>query len=327
MVLTVHAGDDIMKYIVRAIVCLCSVGLPVAPAAAQHPTAPAEAPAPAGWLGLSHGSATLGTGRSARQVSVVQQVHPGSPAARAGIQPGDTIVRVNGRTDVPTQIRALQLRPGDSVRLRVRRSGERDRDLTVVAAERPRQTAVAGRFPRTIEIRPAAPGGRDRLIVVDGDTVRIPVDSLASEIDGIQRRLRVLLVDSLGPKLREIETERLPELRRRLQALDTVVFRPFADGLVFEVGRRAVLGAEFSDLNPELAGYFEGAREGALVLRVAPGSPAERAGLHPGDVITHLNGEPVRDTAELRRAVARFPGQPARLDLVRRGRPLQLNLP
>ena len=39
---------------------------------------------------------------------------------------------------------------------------------------------------------------------------------------------------------------------------------------------------------------------GAVVLQVDPQSAAERAGLKPGDLVTELDGTPVRDAADLR---------------------------
>jgi len=42
---------------------------------------------------------------------------------------------------------------------------------------------------------------------------------------------------------------------------------------------------------------------GAYVGGVRPGSAAEQAGLHAGDVITAVGGQPVRDAADLERAL------------------------
>lgn len=51
-------------------------------------------------------------------------------------------------------------------------------------------------------------------------------------------------------------------------------------------------------------------RRGALVERVAPGSPAATAGLRPGDVVVDVGGSAVEDVADLMRAVRHHePGQ------------------
>ena len=61
---------------------------------------------------------------------------------------------------------------------------------------------------------------------------------------------------------------------------------------------------------------------GALVNGVQPDSPAARAGLKRGDVITRINGEDVKDGNELRNRVAQVqPGTKLPLDLVRGGKP------
>jgi serine protease Do len=62
-------------------------------------------------------------------------------------------------------------------------------------------------------------------------------------------------------------------------------------------------------------------RRGVLIQGVERNSPASRAGLRPGDVVTTLNGERVDSTRALIRGVAAItPGQTARLSLLREGR-------
>jgi serine protease Do len=61
-------------------------------------------------------------------------------------------------------------------------------------------------------------------------------------------------------------------------------------------GRR--LGVSVDPLTDQLAGYF-GATEGLLVTSVTDGSAASRAGLKAGDVITSIDGRPVRSRDDL----------------------------
>lgn len=58
------------------------------------------------------------------------------------------------------------------------------------------------------------------------------------------------------------------------------------------------LGVEGADLGTDIASAM-GVEGGALVRSVAPGSPAEAAGLVPDDVITEVDGEPVASISEL----------------------------
>ena len=67
---------------------------------------------------------------------------------------------------------------------------------------------------------------------------------------------------------------------------------------------RGRLGVRIESLSPDLASYF-GPRDsmGALVLEVTDGSPAEKAGIRAGDVITRLDGKPVEDAGDAISAV------------------------
>jgi len=61
-----------------------------------------------------------------------------------------------------------------------------------------------------------------------------------------------------------------------------------------------------------------GAPYGVIINSVEPNSPAAKAGLEPGDVITEVNGQPVRTGTDLVNPIAQTPvGQKARLTYVR----------
>ncbi len=61
-----------------------------------------------------------------------------------------------------------------------------------------------------------------------------------------------------------------------------------------------------------------GAPYGIVVEAVEPGSPADKAGLQAGDVITNVNGQPVRNGADLVNPIAQTPiGQSVRVGYVR----------
>ena len=92
--------------------------------------------------------------------------------------------------------------------------------------------------------------------------------------------------------------------------------------------RRGRIGLSTEDVTPRLARQRDlPVQEGALVLRVDPRSPAERAGVRVGDVITALNGRPVRSQAELRNRVGMIPvGGSVELSGLRQGRPIKVAL-
>jgi serine protease Do len=67
--------------------------------------------------------------------------------------------------------------------------------------------------------------------------------------------------------------------------------------------------------------------EGAMVDEPQSGSPAAKAGIQSGDVITALNGTPVKDSRDLARKVAAMaPGSSAKLDILRNGESKMLSV-
>jgi serine protease Do len=80
---------------------------------------------------------------------------------------------------------------------------------------------------------------------------------------------------------------------------------------------RGRLGVSIEPLTPQLAAYF-GTKNGVLVSSVREGSPAARAGLHAGDVITNVNGTTVDDADDLLKAVRKADeGATLKIDYVR----------
>ncbi len=70
------------------------------------------------------------------------------------------------------------------------------------------------------------------------------------------------------------------------------------------LGSRSYLGVELTSLTPELRRHF-GAPEGSgvMVSRVDDESPALAAGLQVGDILTHIEGQPVASAGEIGRIV------------------------
>ena len=86
--------------------------------------------------------------------------------------------------------------------------------------------------------------------------------------------------------------------------------------------QRGRIGVTGQNITSELAKAF-GLKDtrGALVTRVLPDSPADKAGLRSEDIITEFNGRPVRDFAELRNQVGLLRiGDKATLTVVRGGK-------
>ncbi|HEX4283608.1 MAG TPA: trypsin-like peptidase domain-containing protein [Terracidiphilus sp.] len=85
---------------------------------------------------------------------------------------------------------------------------------------------------------------------------------------------------------------------------------------------RGSIGIQF---RPNLSGAINrvyGFKTGVLVQQVQPGGPADKAGLKPGDIITQVDGRPIKDGDDLVNEIAsRKPGSSIRLGFLRDGKP------
>ena len=91
---------------------------------------------------------------------------------------------------------------------------------------------------------------------------------------------------------------------------------------------RGWIGVEPNDLTPELAETFDvKTSQGVIITGVLQNGPAAQAGIHPGDVITKIAGQPVTDVTQLLSQVAELkPGSPARFSIERKNQQLELNV-
>ncbi|MFL5229409.1 MAG: Do family serine endopeptidase [Microvirga sp.] len=100
--------------------------------------------------------------------------------------------------------------------------------------------------------------------------------------------------------------------------VQTVVDQLQQDGRV----SRGYLGVQIQPLTKELAeGFGLSTEKGALVASTQDGTPAEKAGLKSGDVITAVDGEPVANARELTRKIGALkPGAKAEITYLRDGK-------
>ncbi|MGO9146233.1 MAG: DegQ family serine endoprotease [Desulfomonilia bacterium] len=85
---------------------------------------------------------------------------------------------------------------------------------------------------------------------------------------------------------------------------------------------RGWLGISVQEVTPEIAkGLGMATVKGALISEVLKSSPAEKAGLKRGDVITAIDGEPVQNTAAMRFRVSEvIPGNIVKVKVLRDGK-------
>jgi hypothetical protein len=76
------------------------------------------------------------------------------------------------------------------------------------------------------------------------------------------------------------------------------------DPIVVRVGRGGFMGVRLIGITDELRGHYGAPKDaGVLVAEVEAGSPAARAGIEVGDVITGIEGKSVTSTREVLRTI------------------------
>jgi serine protease Do len=85
---------------------------------------------------------------------------------------------------------------------------------------------------------------------------------------------------------------------------------------------RGSIGISFQQDLPAAVGRVYGFKSGVLVSSVAKGGPAEQAGIKVGDIITSIDGKPIKDGDDLVNIItARHPGSTAKIGYLRNGQP------
>ncbi len=243
-------------------------------------------------------------GHTERPAAVVGDVLADSPAARRGIEPGDRVVAVDGDSiryweDLEDRVRGGV---GSELRLRIKR-GERELEKyvsPVTQTERARDgRATSGGyigitqapFPPLIGvIDPGSPAGvaglvtGDRIISVDDQPVNnwTVLRKLLSR--GMQARSVVFFRSTPVPGAPHI---RLLDARQKQVA---PVVRVGPDGV-----ETPYTGIEPAEM---------------FVTHVATGTPADTAGLKPGDLVLSLDGEPMHHWMVLDQRLQSRPDHP-----------------
>lgn len=199
----------------------------------------------------------------------IASVDPSSPAQRAGLTPGDTLMAYNGR-DVRTEEISMTrlLVPKATVKVRVRRDGK-VKDLPVVVAEAPAKI----RQRRFDEMRDA---GATWVTVPPTPPMRTPAPGVASA----------------PPR------PYVPEAPRGFFSSPVVAPLP----PVFTLS--GIAGAQVATVSETMTRRW-GLPAGVLVTNVPVGSPADESGLEEGDVILRVGQRSVTSVRDLREVVAR----------------------
>jgi len=91
---------------------------------------------------------------------------------------------------------------------------------------------------------------------------------------------------------------------------------------------RGWIGVQIQPVTQEIADSLGLKKaDGALVAEPQADGPAAKAGIQSGDVITAVNGEPVKDARELARTIGGFaPGNSVKLNIIHKGQDKVVNL-
>jgi regulator of sigma E protease len=242
-------------------------------------------------------------GHTELPAAVVGDVFEDSPAARAGIASGDTVLAVDGKSVRYWEEleRAIRARGGDEVTLKLQRGTRVFEKYVVpiadVVRKRDGQVSAQGRIgitrapfvPLVGIIDPGSPAGRagmitgDLIVNIDGRPVE-NWSGVAAGLGGGARRTNIVY-------LRGTEVPGVPQVR--------LLEARFADlmpetRLDATLGRTAYTGLENAEM---------------FVAHVDPGTPADLAGLRRGDLITAVDGQVVKHWALLDQKLLSDPGR------------------
>lgn len=249
--------------------------------------------APDGWLGINY-VCEIKTEAKKGELFIthygyplIASVEPGSPADRAGLEAGDTIVAYNG-SDLKNRTMSLTklLKPDSKLLVKVHRARE-TYELPVIVG---RRSAYA---PNVTVLTPGQ--------VIDVEPM------IAPRARG-RERAAIVTVDPVGP-MRDLTP--LPPGSQ--------------PGFIWN-GPTTLAGAEMARVGPDLGAAF-GVASGVLILAVAENTPASRAGLRGGDVILKVNGREVAAPNQVQRLLQMSAGeQQLKLTLMRKRKMQQVVL-
>lgn len=270
-------------YAIGAVVGLCAIA---SVAVGQTSVVVEEPP---GWFGVT--LAEEGTiderGTTFFQgYPVVSEVEPNSPAAKAGVLPGDVLVSFNSH-DMRGLVLQLRnwLKPGAPFTLQLRRNNS--------------VRVVRGTLGR-------APKGWEQRVVLD-----------VRPTDPFEMRTRT-------PARPPISSAQKVTMRRT--PLPTIVPPALIPSFTFGTGVYPFAGMEVIALNEDIREVLGVKQEGVFVTNVIEGSPARMAGLRGGDVLLLANGVKLSTPIDFVQVISELQDRTLNLRIIRKRKPRSLTL-
>ncbi|MCS6922975.1 MAG: PDZ domain-containing protein [Fimbriimonadales bacterium] len=286
---------------------------------------------------------------------LVGSVTPGSPAEKAGIQPGDIILRIDGKPtnarfpeEIPlVYLQIAELPIGKTVAIELLRNGERRTVQAQVERMEPYygeedEFRTLGFTARDIT-RPMARVSRlpEEGVQITGIRPGYPLDTAEPKLspgDAIiqfgERKIRNL--NDLRAAIEAYkDTEHIPIVfQRRMETLITVIRnRPPSPPSPSAELPKAWLGVRTQVITQPVAQALGDPNlKGFRITEVLPYTEASKAGLQVGDLILALNGEPLeafrsQDARDLERRIERLDiGSEATLTIMRNGERIEVRV-
>lgn len=214
----------------------------------------------------------------------VRDVQEDSPAAKAGLQKNDVILRFDGEQVTSAQkLQRLinESAPEHTARLSISRGGA-EQELSVTLGRREASTSQSfGNF-KMPDVQAFG---------LNSDEFKRNAEEWQRNSEEWKKRAKELQLNS-------------QEMRKNLEKFRAEGFgQNFT--MVYGGGNRRI-GITTQELTGQLANYFGVAdRGGLLVTSVVENSPAAKAGLKAGDVVTEVDGARLSNAGELSRALNR----------------------
>ncbi len=281
---------------------------------------------------------------------LVASVQRGGPAAKAGIEPGDVILALDGNPanavyfdEIPEMYaKFAEYAPGTRVKVRLRRGDGEVVETSLVVERMQKYLAdekLVGELGLTVRDITGPMALMRRYPNAEGVLVTGVRPGRPADLAKPKLRRGDVIVELAGKPVKDYAAFRsivkglgkrddiLVELRRRDEIVVTVLDtterkKPRAGGEL----PKAWIGIRTQVLTPDVAKALGlGKTRGFRITQVFPRTEAERAGLSVGDVITALNGKPLRafriqDAEMLVRRVENLDiGDRARLTVLRDG--------